>query len=241
MQHPMGKRRVGFPIPPLRLKKDVMLYFKSQLFLLSDICYKNSHLLTPIREMFQVPAVIHNLGSATLDLPGKIGLAKMLTSLLSNTENLIFVSKPKLQLEWEKDSLRRGRASKYMTLPELEQMRDLIDEFFEKSVNPVDPSLHCEFLHLVSYLIHCDFIFTDNDSAKDWERQFATAYKLIFRAFAFSCRYLEVLNSIRHGEALARGSSRSTYRDDEEQPQLVKIQTVKSEDCIKDVRKLRNL
>ncbi len=218
------------------LKRDVMMYFKSQLFLLSDICYKNAHLLGPIKDMFQVPAIIHNLASPGLDLAAKIGLAKMLTSLFQNTENLIFVRKPRLQLEWAKDSLRRGRASKYMTIPELEQMRDLIHDFFAKSVDPDDPSLHCEFLRFLSYLIHCDFVFSDNDSGKDWERQMQTAYKLLSRAFCFSARYLEVLNSIRHGDTISRGNTRSTFRDDEDQPQLLKVQTVKSEDLIKDAR-----
>eukprot|EP01022_Parablepharisma_sp_SALTPOND_P026755 TRINITY_DN647_c0_g1_i1.p1 TRINITY_DN647_c0_g1~~TRINITY_DN647_c0_g1_i1.p1 ORF type:complete len:1484 (-),score=183.65 TRINITY_DN647_c0_g1_i1:5466-9917(-) len=215
------------------LKKDVLLYFKNQLFLLSDICYKNPHILNSIKGMFPIPAVIKNLATDALEPTAKIGLAKILTSLFENTENLIFVTKPKLQQEWDKDCVCRGRVSKYMSAAELERVKEVIEAFFTQGLEVEDTALHCEYLKFLTYLIRCDFIFSQSDSAKEWEKNLQNSYKLLFQTFFFCCGYLEsITNEQKHNATLRKLGEDG---EPEEEPQVITVQTeTKSMDCIKD-------
>jgi len=174
--------------PNLELKKNVLSYFRNQLFLLSDISYKNPTVLHSIKDMFPIPAVLENLKMEALDPIAKLGLAKMLISLFENTENLMFVAKPKLQQEW--GVFNRGRKSKFMSAVELDQLKDIIKSFFTQNLETEDTKLHCEYLRFLTYFIRCDFIFSQAELNREWERGFKSEYELVYRAFYFCCTYL---------------------------------------------------
>ena len=233
----------GCVIRKCRLKTNVLNYFRNQLYLLGDICYKNLSVLESIKDMFPIPAVIYNLASADVDPIAKIGLARMLTSLFENTENLLFISKPKLQQLWKEDSISRGRSPKFMTPGELEKMKELIESFFSAEGFPTDPSLHCELLRFLSYLIRCDFVFEKADSNKDWTRKLEGAYRLILRAFFFCCKYLESLSIDRDPRkvVIVREATSSTVAEDSESaelPQFAKSGEEIPEAKIRQARKL---
>jgi len=214
------------------LKTNVLTYFRNQLFLLSDICYKNPVILGAIKDMFPIPAVLHNLSLDGLDPIARIGLAKILTTLFENTENLIFVTKPKLQQEWDEDSLSRGRVSKFMNSTELDYVKEMMEVFFTKNFESEETTLHCEYLKFLSYLVRCDFIFSQSESSKDWERKMQNSYRLLYRTFYFCCYYLESITSERkHNATLKRLGEKD---DSEELPQILKVVEPKSEDLIKD-------
>jgi len=225
------------------LKKNALNYFKNQLYLLSDICYKNTSVLDSIKDLFQIPAIIHNLADKNVAPLAKIGLARMLTSLFENTENLIFIRKPKLQQIWEEDSVKRGRVSKFMTPIELEKMKELIEVFFTENLDPKDPSLHCEFLRFLSYLIRCDFVFDKAESEKDWDRKLKNANQLIYKAFNFCVKYLEILTESMagmSGKLSTRSKSTIPDTDSEELPQAGKTDETISEEEIQNARIFHN-
>ncbi|MDR3549708.1 MAG: hypothetical protein P4M11_15790 [Candidatus Pacebacteria bacterium] len=196
-------------------------------------------MLESIKDMFPISPLIFNLGEPTVDPTAKIGLARMLTSLFENTENLLFVRKPKLQQLWKEDSVSRGRSPRFMTPGELSHMKDLIEAFFDSDTSPEDPSLHCEFLRFLSYLIRCDFVFEKIESSKEWSRKLEGAYRLISRAFFFCCRYLESVSGERDTRrAVSQKTAEENAGDAEsaELPQFGRSTVEVSEEKVREAR-----
>lgn len=192
-----------------------------------------------IKGLFSVTAIIRNLKDKDVDPLVKIGLSRMFTSLFENTENLIYMTKPKLQLIWEEDSTIRGRTSKFINSGDLEKMEELIEAFFAEDLDPKDPSLHYEFLRFLSYLIRHDFLFASAGTGRDWSRKLRSANEIMFRAFFFCCKYLESLTqSVQITGKDFTIASKKPKDDSEDLPQFTRNSSPTFEADISSARKL---
>ena len=187
---------------------------------MGDICHNNGKALDLIKNLFPIPEIIHNLGSKELDLPAKIGFARILTSLFENTEKLMFVKKPKLQQLWEDEKNGRGRISKYMQPADLEKLKELIADFFKNDPNVGEPWLQYEILRLLSYLIRCDFIFSKAESALDWKEKLAKAYAVISSAFSFCFKYLQQIAAERDSALFKKTHTTKKFNEEDDSEEL---------------------
>jgi len=195
--------------------------------------------LESIKGLFSVAAIIQNLKDKNIDPLVKIGLSRMFTSLFENTENLIYMTKPKLQLIWEEDSAMRGRTSKFINSADLEKMEELIETFFAEDLDPKDPSLHYEFLRFLSYLIRHDFLFASSETGRDWNRKLKSANGIIFKAFFFCCKYLESLTQIVQVTSKDFTlTSKKSKDDSEDLPQFTRHNSPTFEEDISKARKV---
>lgn len=219
-------------------KGNILKYFKNQLYLLGDICHNNSKTLELIKNMFPIPEIIYNLGTEELDLPAKIGFARILTSLFENTEKLMFVKKPKLQQLWEDEKNGRGRVSKYMQPEDLEKLKELITNFFNNDPSVGEPYLQYEILRLLSYLVRCDFIFAKAESALDWKEKLTKSYTVISSAFSFCFKYLQQLAIERDNAQFKRTHTSRKLNDenDAEEINITPTQPAVTEEQMEDAR-----
>lgn len=143
--------------------------------------------------MFPIPQLINSLGAEDLNSLIRVGLVRMMTCLLENTEKLSFVTRPNLLINWDAVSKGRGRISKLMDPDLLEKLKDLILEYLNKKELVNDPKLLFELLRLLTYLTRYDFVFLKTKTELDWKEKFRKSYMLISAAFAFCFEYLEQL------------------------------------------------
>ena len=154
--------------------------------------HQNERILNIIKTMFPIPALIKNLKSPDLDIPIKAGLTRIFLSLFMNSEKILFVKKPRTQRPLGEYCICNARTPTYITEEQLDEIKEIIDNYFEENKGGEDLSLNYEYLRLLSYLLNSDFLLGSVRSKENWKGKLIESYKLLERAFRFCIKELKI-------------------------------------------------
>ena len=169
-----------------------MNFFKNQLILFTELAYQNKTLADQIFQCFPVGAIVKNICDPRLPDLAKIGLSRMLHSMIVCSENQWYpVKRPTLQKVLKKNQMREYTLPSLLSSEDYENLRQFISDFFFHSKRIGTP-LHFVFLRFIAYLINNNYIFGDCRNASDiqFAESVKNAYELFFNAYNFCCGQL---------------------------------------------------
>ena len=170
----------------------LMNFFKNQIILFTELAYQNKTLADQIFQCFPVGAIVKNICDPRLHDLAKIGLSRMLHSMIVCSENQWYpVKRPTLQKVLKMNQMRDYTLPSLISSADFEKLREFISDFFFHS-KKVGTPLHFVFLRFIAYLINNNYIYGDCRNASDTE--FADSvkkvYELFFNAYNFCCGQL---------------------------------------------------
>ena len=154
--------------------------------------HQNQKILNTIKGMSPVHALIKSLQSLDLDIITKAGITRIFISLFMNTEKLLSVKKPKTQRALGEDCISNSRPFTFITPDELEDIKAVVNKYFNENTGGEDLCLHYEYLRLLSYLLNSDFLLGPVATKGEWRRKLSESYKLLEKAFRFCVKQLSI-------------------------------------------------
>ena len=114
---------------------------------------------------------------------------------MSNSDTLAYMEKPQLQRSWNDDIIKiQKKPPDFISFKDLEQLKNNICEYVEKSTVCIEASLQKEYLRILTFLMNYDLILGEVKSQDDFITQLDQAYRLLGLMFNYCITTLNELS-----------------------------------------------